>query len=698
MRVQLLVADRGRSQFADFLLEQFHLLFRGAAEFRAAGEQGHRAPVQLPEQGILEAVPQLVARALRIGEGEQREQVQILPGLDLPCKVFDDRGVVEVAPLRQAGHEQVVFDEEPQRVRGRAIQPQPFRRAQRHLRADFRMAAFFVAFRLADIVQQQRQVKQAGPVQPLEERRIIFIRRLRRLPDFVELFQADQRVLVGRVLMIEFMLHQAGELAELGDVFAEQVHLVHRPQNRGDFPAPFQDGQERFADVFVVQKVTVHEGKLVADELRKVGMQGHPPLLCVKENAHEPARRVAKNPVGDGMNLALDEFETVHHLRRQVAFGQPGAQGQPARRRRGQRHALFQRARDEVNVPHVRIKVAHEFLNAQTRRTFGVTQRMRHGGLDVLSQNVERTADLVMQFRPHAQQKTVGGFELFAFRLGHEFARLQVLEGAGAVFEERHPEQVLKIAQAPATVLDVRLLHARRVAILVAPRRLVLDAGRDILVLVAGDAFGNDQLLKFVEQRLVANDEARLDEGGLGLHVGVRHLHAVIQAADRMPDFQAEIPQGIQHPINQLGQMRQRPVDRDLAEVQKHEINVAVRIQFCAAVATDGHQRDGRKLFLRLRRKAGTRVVPKVPQQFVEDGRAGLADFQTAGPAVMLQLQPVGLDLEKTLVTRELLRRVAPRRGGQAFLGVGLDFFQQVLHGRISCGENDLKASAATVG
>jgi len=46
---------------------------------------------------------------------------------------------------------------------------------------------------------------------------------------------------------------------------------------------PLEDGQERFADVFVVQKITVHERKLVADELREVGMQGHPPLLRVEK-------------------------------------------------------------------------------------------------------------------------------------------------------------------------------------------------------------------------------------------------------------------------------------------------------------------------------------------------------------------------------------------------------------------------------
>ena len=192
---------------------------------------------------------------------------------DLPREIADDRRVVEVAPLRDAGHEQMVFDEDPQRVRRR-----PSSRSR--LAARMAISALTSAWSpflwrsgLADVVQQQRQVKQAGPFQPLEQRRVMFIRRVLGLPDLVELLEADQRVFVGGVLMVKLVLHQAGELAEFGNVFAEQIHLVHGAQNRRHLAAPFEDGQERFAHVLVVQKIAVHQRKLVADELREVGMQ-----------------------------------------------------------------------------------------------------------------------------------------------------------------------------------------------------------------------------------------------------------------------------------------------------------------------------------------------------------------------------------------------------------------------------------------
>ena len=69
-----------------------------------------------------------------------------------------------------------------------------------------------------------------------------------------------------------------------------------------------------------------------------------------------------------------------------------------------------------------------------------------------------------MQFRPHAQQKIIRGLKLLALGFGHEFIFLQIAQRTRAVFEKRHPQQILKIAQAAAAVLDVRLLHRGGVA------------------------------------------------------------------------------------------------------------------------------------------------------------------------------------------------------------------------------------------
>ena len=202
-------------------------------------------------------------------------------------------------------------------------------------------------------------------------------------------------------------------------------------------------------------------------------MQMQMPLLRVQKNAHEPARRIAENPVAGGANFVAHKQKTVHrlgHFARRRAGQQPAQSGEPAGLlRRQQGHALLQRAGDEINVPHVDVQVAHEFFDALAGRAVGVAEIERHGGLQIFPQHVLRAVGVVMQFRAHAQEKIIGGFQLLAFGGADKFARLQFRQRPGAVFEKGHPQQILKIAQAAAAVFDVRLLHAGGVAVFVAP-------------------------------------------------------------------------------------------------------------------------------------------------------------------------------------------------------------------------------------
>ena len=261
-------------------------------------------------------------------------------------------------------------------------------------------------------------------------------------------------------------------------------------------------------------------------------MQFQAALLRLEKNAHQALRLLAEDAVGRRANLAVHEQKSVHRLHRCGAPGQPCAQRKPAGRRRQQGQALFERARDEENVPHVRVEVAHEFLDALAGRAVGVAEAVRDGGLQVFPQGVQRAVGVIVQLRPCAQQKIVGGLKLLAFGLADKFPLLQFAQRARAVFEKRHPQQVLEIAQAAAAIFEVRLLHAGRVAIFGAPRQLVFQPQGDVFFLEAVHTFRHQRLLKFFEQRLIARDQPRLDERRFGLHVGVGDLYAVVNAAD----------------------------------------------------------------------------------------------------------------------------------------------------------------------
>src|SRR4029077_18359110 len=73
-----------------------------------------------------------------------------------------------------------------------------------------------------------------------------------RLHQRVELVDAEQRVLISRVTMKEFVLNETGQLAEFGNVATEKVYPVHHPQDPSSITFSGQNGFEHFAWLFCV--------------------------------------------------------------------------------------------------------------------------------------------------------------------------------------------------------------------------------------------------------------------------------------------------------------------------------------------------------------------------------------------------------------------------------------------------------------
>jgi len=350
-------------------------------------------------------------------------------------------------------------------------------------------------------------------------------------------------------------------------------------------------------------------------------------------------------------------------------------------RRRGfrrEREALFEGAVDEIDVAGVGVNRAHEFFEALAGRTVHEAEIVRNGRLDVFGEDIRRPADEVVEFVADAEQVIVGGFELFALGLADEFALLQFGEGTGAVFEEGHPDEVLVIAQAAAAVLDVGLLHGGGIAEFVVAGGLVIQAGGDVFVLVTINAFVDDGLLQFFEQGFAAGDEPRLDEGGFGLHVVAGGLDAILDAADGMPDLETEVPERVEDAIHEPGQEGERFVaGDDLAVVEEHEIDVAVGIEFGAAITADGDEGDGGGiLFLAAGREVGHNGVPHVTEEDVEEPGAGAADIDATGAGAMEDFEPVGFHLQKRLVAGEFRGGKASRRQREGGWRRWLRFFR----------------------
>ena len=110
-----------------------------------------------------------------IGEGEQRQHHQVFGRLHLAAKLRMTGGSSKSRRCEIWAMSKMIFDEQAQRVRGRAVQAQAVApTAMADLCADFGMIAGVDRF--AGVVQQQREIKQERPLELLKQLRVVIDR------------------------------------------------------------------------------------------------------------------------------------------------------------------------------------------------------------------------------------------------------------------------------------------------------------------------------------------------------------------------------------------------------------------------------------------------------------------------------------------------------------------------------------------
>lgn len=464
---------------------------------------------------------------------------------------FDDGGVIEISALGDLCHGEVVFDDDPERVSGGAVEVEAACDIDGDDAAEFGVTGFGEGF--TGVVEEQSEVEQERTFEVAEDIAVLGEGRFFGFPDLVEFGEADEGMLVGRVLVIELVLDEAGEFAELGDVFAEETDLVHGPEDGGDVAALVEDFEEGLVDVFVAEEGAIDEGDLVPDHLGEVGAELEAALLEVEEDAHEASGLVAENPRGGGGDGGGGDFETVDEQGfcglGSTAVEDAAEEGDARGGLRGEGEALFEGASDEVEVAEVTVEILHEPLETDARGAIGVAEAVGDGGLDAAGEDVDGAVGLVVQFVAGAEEEVVGVVELACFGVVDELFSFEFLEGAGAVFEEGHPEEILVIAEAAAAIFDIRFLEEGGVTELGAARDLVFDSGFDVILLLIDDAASEDGGLEFFEEIEVTIDEAGFDEGGFGLEIGIGDFGAFGEIADGVSDFEADIPERVEEAI-----------------------------------------------------------------------------------------------------------------------------------------------------
>jgi hypothetical protein len=322
--------------------------------------------------------------------------------------------------------------------------------------------------------------------------------------------------------------------------------------------------------------------------------------------------------------------------------------------------------------------LAHEGLDAPQDRSVLVAEAVRDLALQPQGEDVPRALLLVMQFRADAQQLVVRAVELLALGGGQHAGLDEVLHGAEAALHPAEPDQVLVIAQAAAAALDVRFLQEDGVARLGVAVGLVGHAPLEEFLLVAVHAAAGEDFLELGEEGLIAAEEARLQQRGFRAQIGVGLRDQLGQRARGVAHLEADVPQDIEHVLDDVVDLRGEL--RVVVRMQEEDVDVAVGIELAAPEAAHGQQRDARRV-VQVRLAMGLPGAgPDVAQHDGDHVRPALAQIASAAAALVLQLDPVLLELEEAAVDVEEVGRAQVRLVDQVALQVAQDLLEISRH------------------
>src|ERR1700682_168759 len=166
------------------------------------------------------------------------------------------------------------------------------------------------------VVQEKRKIKDKWVLESFEQPPVGTEFRVLRLHHLVELVDANQGVFVGGVAMEEFVLHQAGELPEFGNVPAEEIHPVHHAQHPADLALPRNDPLENLPWALAAAERARDQPQISREQIRQVRTQLEPAELGQLEDLHHRFRRLFENIGALGEKLALPNPEMAELLLR----------------------------------------------------------------------------------------------------------------------------------------------------------------------------------------------------------------------------------------------------------------------------------------------------------------------------------------------------------------------------------------------
>ena len=501
-------------------------------------------------------------------------------------------GVIQVVFLPESCHHQVIFDDKIDGFPAGRVDLEAVEDRGGHLHAGLGVALDALA--LADVVQEQDQVKQGGAGGLVQLGAVGLGGRFGGREDGVELPDGAQGVDVRGVAVVILVLHQAGQRGELRHELPQHAQLMHQGQRGVNLAGLLEHGAEAQVGIEGGDDLFCDQLQRAADERGEIDVRRAAELLAVAEDADEADGVLLEDVRVLGGEFAATQEEAVE------ALGAVGAAGEEEVLERandaraggdGEREALLDDLGDAVNGLRVAVVVLHERLDALEQDLLRVAEVGGEAGLRLEVEHIRRMLAHVMELVAHAEQEVVAALE------GAQLGRLQVVlllqlvHARDAEADAGHPQGVLVVAQAADAVLDVGLLHEDGVAVLRAAAGLVGEARGDVALGVVGEVVLAVGLGEILVERLGARDEARLEQGRLGADVARGLGEDLVERAGGVADLELQVPERVEHAVGEmLLELRQV---LHVRRVEEHHVHVAQRAELAAAVAAEGDEADG---------------------------------------------------------------------------------------------------------
>ena len=518
--------------------------------------------VELPQQGALPVGPGVPDHGRQVGIGKQVERLEPFHAGEEPGELGDHFVVVQVAALGDGHHVLVMLDQEENEAAVLVGKIQALQQLRGHLDpAD----DVVLAPGLADVVQEHREIEHVAAFQLGVD--LLQVARLVRVGQGLQVVQGHQGVLVGGVQVVDVVLDQAGQGAELGKIGAQYAEVVHAAQgSRRAVFAP-QDAHEDVARLGRPAQLVVDQVQGGADGALHLLAQAQFLDLCQVKDGKQPQGFVGEITLAPGQ----DDFAVYRHrarLQQDAPVADPPPGGQALE---GQLDQVIDRAG-------VEIVVAHEALGGKLLTAVFVTQAEGDLGFEFMSENVAPAADVEVELVAHPPQEPappLQGLDVLAVQMAAPQGIHPGLPEVGF----QGPFQGVDVAQPARALLDVRFEQLHRAVSSRASPAPLLQRRHHAPGHALVEAF-----LELFEQAPVAGQEAAVHHGGAGLHVVPQKPNRLGQGAAAVAQVEAHVPERVQHTGNEGGVLV-----LFLGE-EKEEIDVGMRGHLLAPVSAQGHQ------------------------------------------------------------------------------------------------------------